>query len=157
CWQLRHDPASPERAAWEPRLQELLAGGVQPCVPVLTNSVGMRFALIPPGSFLMGSPNTEKGRGQDEGPVHEVQITRPFCLGLHPVMQAEYEAGVGENPSFCSAAGAGADLVVDLDTRDFPVEMVSWFEAMGFCALLSSVDAGRVYRLPSEAEWEYAC
>jgi formylglycine-generating enzyme required for sulfatase activity/tetratricopeptide (TPR) repeat protein/serine/threonine protein kinase len=119
----------------------------------LVNSLGMRFTLVPAGMFLMGSPDSEEGRGGDEGPQHEVEITRPFYLGVHPVTQKQYKRVVGGNPShFTSRNGGGAG---------HPVEQVSWEEAVEFCRRLSALPeeqaAGRTYRLPTEAEWEYAC
>jgi formylglycine-generating enzyme required for sulfatase activity len=118
----------------------------------LTNSIGMKLVLIPAGSFLMGSPRTEVGHGEDEQ-QHEVEITQPFYLGVYEVTQDEYKRVVGSNPSK-SAQQAG-------DTGRFPVEWVSWEEAVEFCRKLSDLpgekEAGRIYRLPTEAEWEYAC
>ena len=119
----------------------------------IANSLGMRFALIPAGKFLMGSPESEGGRGDDEGPQHEVEIARPFYLGIHQVTQKQYKKLMGENPScFTRANGGGAS---------HPVEQVSWEEAVEFCRRLSVLPeeqaAGRTYRLPTEAEWEYAC
>jgi len=119
----------------------------------ITNSIGMRLILIPPGEFLMGSPEEEAGRNDDEY-QHSVRITKPFYLGVYEVAQGEYERVMGENPSeFSSVSGE--------DTRRFPVEMVSWEDAVGFCRKLSEMPeenrTGRVYRLPTEAEWEYAC
>jgi formylglycine-generating enzyme required for sulfatase activity len=127
----------------------------------VTNSLGMKLVFIPAGRFVMGSPGDEKGRQRCEGPQHEVQITRAFYLGAHAVTQGQYKKVMGSNPSHYSAGGAGKRKVRGLDTRDFPVEMVSWNEAVKFCARLSALPAerraGRVYRLPSEGEWEYAC
>src|SRR5207248_5278628 len=78
----------------------LLRGGVRPPLPVVTNSLGMRFVHVPPGTFLMGSPETEEGRfAEREGPQHAVEITRPFLLGVHPVTQEEYECATGSNAS----------------------------------------------------------
>jgi formylglycine-generating enzyme required for sulfatase activity len=116
----------------------------------LTNSLGMKFAWIPPGTFLMGSPESEEGReGACEGPQHEVTISRPFYLGVYPVTQREYEAVMGQNPSHFGG------------NPDHPVEKVRWNKAVEFCQRLSALEAerqaGRVYRLPTEAEWEYAC
>jgi uncharacterized protein (TIGR02996 family) len=146
---LRREPDDPRRPARERRLQELLAAGVRPCVPLLTNSVGMDLALIPPGRFLMGSPDDEKERGRDEGPQRETAITRPFYLGVYPVTQRHYQAVVGSNPAHFQ------------DDLDHPVEQVNWSDAVAFCQLLSGLpaekEAGRQYRLPTEAEWEYAC
>jgi uncharacterized protein (TIGR02996 family) len=140
----------------EARVQALLAGGAQPCVPTLTNSIGIRLALISPGFFWMGSPWREDGRQECEGPRHKVEITRPFYLGVFPVTQEQYQRVVGHNPSFFSAGG-GAERVAGIDTRDFPVETVSWEDARVFCATLARSESGRIYRLPTEAEWEYAC
>ena len=126
----------------------------------LTNSIGMRLVLIPKGTFLMGSPKDEKSRGDDED-LHEVTITRPFYLGIHEVTQEEYEKVMGMNPSWFSPDAGGRDQVQGKDTRRFPVESVSWEEAVAFCEKLSALPeekkAGRSYRLPTEAEWEYAC
>jgi uncharacterized protein (TIGR02996 family) len=91
----------------EPRVQEPLAGGVLPCMPERTNSIGMRFVLIPAGRFPMGSPENEEGRADDEGPVHAVQISKPFYLGVYPVTQAQYQAVMGNNPSWFSRTGGG--------------------------------------------------
>jgi formylglycine-generating enzyme required for sulfatase activity len=104
----------------------------------------------------MGSPPDEKDRSDDEGPRHEVRISEPFYLGKYPVTQAEYEKVMGTNPSWFSATGKGKDKVAGMDTSRFPVEMVSWDDAQEFCRKLSARDS-RKYRLPTEAEWEYAC
>ncbi|MDY0170460.1 MAG: formylglycine-generating enzyme family protein [Thermoguttaceae bacterium] len=131
-------------------------------VPVeKTNSIGMEFVLIPPGEFIMGSPESEKDRSSDEGPQHRVRITKPFYLGVYQVTQGEYERVMGTNPSYFSRGGNGRGRVSGLDTRRFPVEQVSWNNAVEFCQHLSALaaerSAGRAYRLPTEAEWEYAC
>ncbi|HKI35222.1 MAG TPA: SUMF1/EgtB/PvdO family nonheme iron enzyme [Gemmataceae bacterium] len=120
----------------------------------VTNSLGMKLMLIPPGQFLMGAPETEDESEDDERPLHEVEITRPFYLGAFPVTQDEYERVMGDNPShFKSIKGQ--------DTRRFPVEYVYWDDAVEFCRKLSEwpeeKSAGRLYRLPTEAEWEYSC
>ena len=113
----------------------------------LKNSIGMEFASIPAGKFLMGSPETEKERDQDET-RHEVTLTRGFLMGIHEVTQAQYEQVMGQNPSNFK----GATL---------PVETVSYDDAMAFCKKLSDLPpekaSGRKYRLPTEAEWEYCC
>lgn len=129
--------------------------------PTLTNSIGMKLALLEAGTFLMGSQPQETSHYADERPQHEVQIDRPFYLGVFQVTQEEYQQVMGHNPSYFCAGGAGKKKVKGLDTASFPVEMVSWEEAVEFCKKLSVLpaecEAGRVYRLPSEAEWEYAC
>jgi formylglycine-generating enzyme required for sulfatase activity len=126
----------------------------------ITNSIGMQLVLIPAGTFTMGSPDDEGGRGDDEA-QHEVEITQPFYLGVCLVTQAQYRVGMGPNPSHFSPTGGGKDKVQGLDTDSFPVENVSWEDAVRFCGRLSArpaeKEAGRVYRLPTEAEWEYAC
>lgn len=126
----------------------------------LTNSIGMRFALIPAGKFTMGSPESEKGRNDDET-QHEVAIARPFYLGVHEVTQGQYAQVMGKNPSWFSADGGGKQRVDGKSTSSYPVETVSWHDAVAFCDKLGALPderaAGRTYRLPTEAEWEYAC
>jgi formylglycine-generating enzyme required for sulfatase activity len=119
----------------------------------MSNSIGMTFTLIPAGKFVMGSPETEVGRRDHEGPQHEVEITRSFYLGIFPVTQAQYEKVMGRNPAHFNRSHGGG--------HDYPVETVTWSEAEQFCARLSLMPEeemhGRAYRLPTEAEWEYAC
>ncbi len=131
-------------------------------VPVeVTNSIGMKLVLIPPGEFMMGSPETEADRDSSEEMLHRVRITKPFYLGMYEVTQSEYERVMGRNPSAFSSSGDRSERVSGSDTSRFPVETVAWKDAMEFCRRLSATDAersaGRVYRLPTEAEWEYAC
>jgi len=148
-----------ERAGLSPAQHEAAkAAGV----PVeKTNSIGMKLVLIPAGEFMMGSPEDERGPLHREGPQHRVRITRPFYFGVYPVTQEEYERVMGTNPSAFSRDGRNSDRVSGLDTSRFPVERVSWNDAMEFCRRLSALpaerSAGREYRLPTEAEWEYAC
>jgi formylglycine-generating enzyme required for sulfatase activity len=127
----------------------------------LKNSIGMKLVRVPKGKFMMGSPAVEAGIGAAEGPQHEVEITRPFYLGAYEVTQEQYQKVTGSNPSYFSPTGGGAAQLKGLDTRAFPVETVSWTDAVAFCEKLSAVPAekraGRTYRLPTEAEWEYAC
>jgi formylglycine-generating enzyme required for sulfatase activity len=129
--------------------------------PEIENSIHMKLVLIPAGRFMMGSPPDEKDRVGNEGPRHTVEISRPFYMGVYPVTQEEYQKVMGNNPSYFSPRGGGKDKVIGQDTRRFPVEQVSWHEAIAFCEKLSALErekrAGRVYRLPTEAEWEYAC
>jgi uncharacterized protein (TIGR02996 family) len=158
---LLQDAEVAERSRHEKRLLELLDEGTRPVVPTLQNAAGIRMALIPAGSFWMGSPPGEPGRHHDEDPYHHVELTRPFYLSTCPVTQGQFQRVVGHNPSHFRTDGEGAPLVRGTDTSDFPVERVSWDDAVAFCASLSALpqerSAGRVYRLPSEAEWEYAC
>jgi formylglycine-generating enzyme required for sulfatase activity len=113
-----------------------------PDLPTFTNSIGMEFVLCPAGTFLMGSPLEEVGRTEFETP-HEVTLTQPFYMGLTEVMQGHYELVTGSNPSKFPGSKT-------------PVQNVSWADAVAFCEKLSERD-GRTYRLPTEAEWEYAC
>lgn len=126
----------------------------------VVNSIGMRLVLVQAGRFTMGSPPDEAERGADEEPRRAV-IHRPFYLGAFAVTQEEYERVMGRNPSWFTARGGGRQRVVGLRTARFPVENVSWQEADEYCRRLSALPAeqraGRVYRLPIEAEWEYAC
>jgi formylglycine-generating enzyme required for sulfatase activity len=113
-------------------------------LPESSNSIGMEFKLIPAGKFTMGSND---GSDRDK-PAHQVTLTKPFKMGVHEVTQAQYEQVMKNNPSKFKGA-------------DHPVVMVSWTDAMEFCRRLSELPAekaaGNVYRLPTEAEWEYAC
>jgi formylglycine-generating enzyme required for sulfatase activity len=125
-----------------------------------TNSLGMRFVRVKAGTFTMGSPKGEKDRRDDEE-QHEVEITRDFYLGVYEVTQKQYREVTGKNPSFFCKDGDGKDQVKGLDTDDFPVEFVTWHDAQDFLKRLNEraaeVTAGRKHRLPTEAEWEYAC
>jgi len=109
----------------------------------LGKGVLMKLVLIRPGKFMMGSPDSEQGRGSDEGPQHEVIITKPFYMGVTEVTQAQYEAVMGTNPSKFTGPTN-------------PVDSVTWDEAVEFCRRLSE-KTGKTVRLPTEAEWEYAC
>jgi len=109
----------------------------------LGGAVTMKMVLIPAGKFMMGSPDSEQGRSEEEGPQHKVTISKPFYVGVTEVTQAQYEAVMGTNPSKFKGATN-------------PVEMVSWNDATEFCKKLSEKTRQAV-RLPTEAEWEYAC
>ncbi|RLS56814.1 MAG: hypothetical protein DWH91_05750 [Planctomycetota bacterium] len=173
------EQAQQHQAAWAKYLN----------VPVeYTNSIGMKFRLIPPGEFLMGStpeeieaalkdvqPNDMFGQRcvKSEAPQHRVILTKPFYLGATEVTQREYEIVVGNNPSHFSQKGPGAGAVLGLDSSNFPVDTVSWNDAVEFCEKISQRDKlapfyarngetvarldGNGYRLPTEAEWEFAC
>jgi len=100
------------------------------------------FVLIEPGTFLMGSPEDELGRWDDEA-LHEVTITKPFLMQTTPVTQEQWEAVMGNKPSFFKG-------------DNLPVESVSWRNIQYFIQLLNERGEG-TYRLPTEAEWEYCC
>jgi formylglycine-generating enzyme required for sulfatase activity len=105
------------------------------------NSIGMKFSLIPAGEFNMGSEESD-----DEKPVHKVRINNPFYLGTYPVTQREWEAVMGDNNNPSNFKG-----------DDLPVEQVSWDDVQKFIKKLNEKESTNKYRLPSEAEWEYAC
>jgi formylglycine-generating enzyme required for sulfatase activity len=117
----------------------------------LLQSPPTNMVFIPPNTFELGSPTNEVGRSSDEGPQTAVTITHGFWMGKFEVTQREYLAVIGSNPS-----GFPGDL-------NRPVESVSWLDATNYCAKLTQQElaAGRIppgslYRLPTEAEWEYA-
>ena len=130
----------------------------------ITNSIGMKLVLIPAGTFTMGSPPSEEGFNDER--QHEVTLTQDYYLGAFEVTQAQYEKVMGINPSYFEwyevvERHPKTGRVVNDDSSNHPVEMVSWEDAVEFCDKLSALPeekrAGRVYRLPTEAEWEYAC
>ena len=112
-----------------------------------SNSIGMKFKLIPPGEFLMGSPESEKERNGNEI-QHEVRITKPYYLGSTVVTQGQWKAVMGTTP------WKGKDYVKEGD--NYPATYVSWEDAQEFIKKLNA-EEGDLYRLPTEAEWEYAC
>src|SRR4051794_39267656 len=149
--EMRRTPWGKIEAKKKTRMLRLLSDGARPCLPSITNSIGMTFVLIPPGTFWMGSKKNERGRFPDENPIHEVELTRPFYLGVHQVTQAQYQKIMGENPSAFSEGGDFSQRVAGTDTSAFPVESISWRQARDFCRRLSrraaEKRAGREYRL----------
>lgn len=109
-----------------------------------TNSIGMEFVLIPAGSFMMGAdPDVDAHGISDETPQHKVTISKPFYMGKYEVTQAQWEEVMGSNPS-------------KFEGRNNPVEQVSWDDAQEFIKRLNAKEGNNRYRLPTEAEWEYA-
>ncbi|HYX16000.1 MAG TPA: SUMF1/EgtB/PvdO family nonheme iron enzyme [Nostoc sp.] len=108
----------------------------------LGNGITLEMAQIPGGTFMMGSSEKEVGRYKDENPQHKVKVSG-FFMGKYEITQPQYQAIMGNNPS-------------NFKGEKRPVETVSWDDAVKFCEKLSQ-KTGKTYRLPSEAQWEYAC
>ncbi len=135
----------------------------------LGGGITMKLVRIQPGKFRMGSPANEAGRKGDEA-QHEANIARPLAIGVFPVTQAQFRQVMGTRPSKHVDKGdekqmlrvmGRAKRVLGLNTDDFPVENVSWEDAIDFCHIVSLLpevrEKGWVVDLPTEAEWEYAC
>lgn len=117
----------------------------------LGEGVRLEMVLLPGGSFCMGSPETEAEREGNEGPQHTVMVP-PFCISKFPITQAQWRA-IAALPKIKQSLSL---YPANFEGDDRPVEQVSWYDAIEFCARLSQ-QTGQTYRLPSEAEWEYAC
>jgi formylglycine-generating enzyme required for sulfatase activity len=109
------------------------------------NSIGMTFVLIPAGQFTMGSPNNEADRHVDEQ-RHNVTLTQSFYAAVTEVTQEQWQAVMGSNPAHFVKCGSQC-----------PIERISWHEAQVFIKRLNALEKTDTYRLPTEAEWEYAC
>ena len=110
----------------------------------LGKKVKMQMVLIEPGEFMMGSPPTEKGRNPMEEAQHRVRITKPFYIGKYEVTQEQWQVVMGDNPSYFKGVKN-------------PVRRISWNDCQRFIKKLNSIVPGGGFRLPTEAEWEYAC
>ena len=129
--------------------ERVVCNGLGDVVPIDFAALGIPVVPISPGTFLMGSPAEEEGRSADES-LHEVTLTKSFFLAVTPCTQRQWETVMGSNPSYFK----GADL---------PIENVSWDDAVAFCRKLTeqhrrsgALAEGWAWRLPTEAEWEYA-
>jgi formylglycine-generating enzyme required for sulfatase activity/Tol biopolymer transport system component/type II secretory pathway pseudopilin PulG len=127
----------------------------------VVNSIGMELVFIPAGEFTMGTPDTGfENTVPAECPPHRVRITKPYYLGVCEVTQEQYERVMGKNPSWLTAS-SGLAYKPEQETGLLPVEQVSWEDATEFCRRMSQIfaekEVGFDYRLPTEAEWEYAC
>lgn len=158
---------SPKRAARERELPE----GPKKEQPRtdFTNTLGMKFKLVPAGKFTMGSSQEEiarlvgmasgdevlRGMIRSEGPAHEVEITQPFYMGTTEVTVGQFRKFVAANPAYSVGDERWNDPGFP-QSDDFPVVWVSWQNAVDFCTWLSATER-RKYRLPTEAEWEYSC
>jgi formylglycine-generating enzyme required for sulfatase activity len=135
----------------------------------LGKGVKLELVRIDPGEFLMGEPDGESEASADEKPPHKVRITKPFYLGKYEFTQEQYRrvAPPDSVPSYFSAEGGGQDKVQGLDTSRFPAECVSWNDATAVCERLNRDHlsglpealrkVGYRFKLPTEAQWEYAC
>lgn len=134
--------------------EEAAPAPTTPAAPRFTNTVGMEFVRIAPGEFLMGSPTSEKGRTPAET-QHEVTLTHGFMMSTTAVTQAQWKAVMGTTVAE-QRDKAGPQAILVGQREALPMYYVSWNEAVEFCNRLSRTEAKR-YRLPTEAEWEYAC
>lgn len=117
---------------------------------MLPGNVPLVMVWVPGGTFTMGSPDTEEDRSSSEGPQHQVTV-QGFWMGKYDVTQLQWQALMGNNPSYFQGAHVNG-----ADSSNRPVDSVSWDDAHAFIGALNSY-TGKVFRLPSEAEWEYAC
>ena len=116
---------------------------------MLPDGVVMEMVWIPPGTFMMGAPEEELGREVSEGPQHEVTITQGFYIGKYEVTQSQWEVVTGTRP--------WEGQTFTMNDPDAPVAYISWDDVQVFIAALNEFAGEEVYRLPTEAEWEYAC
>jgi len=137
-------PAPPNVSIAIPKPPDLVVAAIAKPEPKITNSIGMTFVYIKPGTFMMGSPSDEQGRFDNET-QHQVTLTKGYYMQTTEVTQGQWRAVMGNNPSSFSNCG-----------NDCPVESVSWNDVKEFIRQLNQKE-GSSYRLPTEAEWEYAC
>jgi uncharacterized protein (TIGR02996 family) len=172
---LQTEPEHPQRAERQARQLELLDAGLAPVVPTWTNSLGMEFALMLPGTFLMGSPESEDEHSDDEI-LHPVTLSQPFLLGVSPVTVSAFQSFVAATNYQTQAEKSGEAYAYLRDrwlqdpsinwrnpafeqTKQHPVVCLSWNDTQKMVSWLNTVEGrnGLVYSLPTEAQWEYAC
>jgi len=155
----------PELRDARSKLDNLIHEPGEQTVVHLPGNILLKLVYIPAGNFLMGSPDSEKDRSRDEGPRHRVTISRGFWMGKYEVTQAQWRIMMGSNPSLLKAEKTllqkldlhrGLNNVPHITEKDLPVERVSWNYVQSFIQKLNS-KTGMAFRLPTEAEWEYAC
>ncbi|MHC4137025.1 MAG: formylglycine-generating enzyme family protein [Planctomycetota bacterium] len=143
-------PSRPGAPAWARLAPAQLAAAKEAGIPAaFENDLGMRFVLVPGGSFQMGSPADEQDREEEET-VHHVTLSKPYYVQVFEVRNSQYRRWKPEHdpPPYNGLA---------LDGDDRPAVHVNWNDAVAFAAWLSQRDPERTYRLPTEAEWERAC
>ncbi len=155
------EPAVQEPAVQEPTVKGNAAAVADPAPPAkFINTVAMNLTRIPAGKFLMGAPVTENGSLDWERPQHLVEITQPFYMGTHEVNRRQYYLVMDPTKRIPERQPNDAKPAV-VDAGALPIVEVTWDQAVEFCRLLSQLPseqrAGRTYRLPTEAEWEYCC
>jgi TonB family protein len=131
---------------------ELLSPSVSPAETITVTLPGgatMEMVWIEPGTFTMGSPSSESGRGDDEGPQHEVTISRGFYLGKYEITQKQWKSVMGTRP--------WSETSYAQENRSNAASHISWNDVQTFIWKLNRVEGSEVYRLPTEAEWEYSC
>jgi formylglycine-generating enzyme required for sulfatase activity len=121
----------------------------------ITNSIGMKLRLIPAGSFMMGASPGDSEADSDEKPQHLVEITKAFYIGVYEVTQAQWQEVMGTTVRQ-QRDKANKDWPMLGEGHRYPIYYVNWDDAVEFCRKLSERE-GVTYRLPTEAEWEYAC
>jgi formylglycine-generating enzyme required for sulfatase activity len=135
----------PDNKQTEPQATRPRPGSLRAETETIRNVLGMRFVYIPPGTFMMGSPEDEPGHRKNER-QHEVELTQGFYMQTTPVTQGQWQAVMGRNPSIFKSGW-----------EDCPVEGVSWKDVQAFIKKANAQSGGDTYRLPTEAEWEYSC
>lgn len=132
-----------------------------PAQTQLTNSIGIELIELPAGKFVPGGNPSDPDANEDEFPSSEILIEKGRWLGRYEITQAQFVRVMGYNACWFGPEGPGRRLVGQSVTDDWPVDNASWKEAVEFCRRLSELpeekQAGRVYRLPTETEWEYGC